>query len=479
MSGGIRLAAVLTALALGGTAAGLTDGRPSVAAPTSRSPAGAPAEAPVVARTVACPEIRHDGRQGRTTVLAATADAGTSLTSGPLRDGAPAALPPGPVASVPVDGASALVVAASGPAAGALVADQATRATRGPRRGLAVLSCPAPSTSAWFVGAGTSVGSSSLLLLVNVDAAPAEVDVALWTPDGPAQPPAGRGLRIAPGERLAVPLDRLAPGHDLLALHVATTRGRIAAAVRTASADGRTPLGTDWLPPGLPPARELVVPGLPAGPGRRVLVLANPGEQDAVTSVELTTGDGQYVPDALGELVVPAGSTVAHDLSELLATTPAAVRVRSDGSPLLAGAVVVDSSRRGRTERAFAAAAPGLSGTALLSAAHPSRATGTTLLLSAPDDAATVELRAVAPDGDDPPPVRVEVPVGTTVAVRLSEALPTASAVRLRPLSGTVYAARYLREDAAAGPLTALLPVHAARLTVVRPVVLADPGAGV
>jgi hypothetical protein len=76
----------------------------------------------------------------------------------------------------------------------------------------------------------------------------------------------------------------------------------------------------------------------------------------------------------------------------------------------------------------------------------------------------------------------VEVPAGTTVVVPLSRLLPaeaaTSSSLEVRPVSGQVHAARYVRERSARGPLTTLLPLSPSVLTVPRPVVVPDPGAG-
>lgn len=439
MSGGARVGTVVVLLA-----AGLGIGQ------LTASPAPEPAAAQAVrvtAATAVCPDVRQDGGRATTVTAAGATDRDTVVT--------------GPVHTT----------TARGDDAGALVVEQATRASGGSRRGLAALTCPAPSAESWFVGGATVVGSRTELMLVNSEPTQALVDVEVWTRTGAADPRPGRGIPVPARSRVVVPMERLAPDRDLLAVHVATTTGRVAAALVTVRADGRTPLGTDWVPQTAPPAREAVVPGLPQGPGRRTALLTNPGEREALVELELTTDDGQYVPDGLDAVAVPAFSSVAVDLSDQLADTPAALRVRSDGAPVLVGAVVVDLQRGAIREIAFAAATSALDAPTPLPGVRLSPPTEVTLLLSAVDGDAVVDLVPVA-GAEGRETQRVEVLAATTVAVRLP-----LSALEVRPVRGTVHAARYVRERGERGPLTTLLPLQPSRLTVQRPPVVADQGA--
>lgn len=467
MSGAARLGAVGILLGVVVAAGQLSEGGPP------ESPTGQ--LLPVTSRTAVCPDVRQDGGRGATTVTAA---GGSTRTGGPLV-GPRAPVEPGPVArdlAAGLDGA-VHVTTATGADAGALVVEQTTRATAGTRRGVAALTCPTPSAESWFVGGATVLGTSSELLLVNGEPTPATVDVTVWTSTGRADPRPGREIRVPPRTRVAVPLDRLAPDRDLLALRVAASTGRVASALRVVRVDGRTPLGTDWVPPSPGPARESVVPGLPQGPGRRTLLVTNPGDADTTVTAELTTDDGQYVPDDLQAIEVPAGTSVAVDLSEVLAGTAAAVRVRSDGAPVLAGALVVDRQDGPVREIAFAAATPALDGPSLLADVRLSPPTEVLLLLSAIGTDAVVDLVPIAPG--ELATQRVEVPAATTVAVRLSRFLPPGStgslAVEVRPVNGRVHAARYSRERGSRGPFSTLLPVVPAATAVVVPPVRAIP----
>ncbi len=62
-----------------------------------------------------------------------------------------------------------------------------------------------------------------------------------------------------------------------LTIRVSSSDGRIAAFVRQRTWQADVPLGVDWLPSGTDPATDLVVPGIPAGAGTRLLVADQPG----------------------------------------------------------------------------------------------------------------------------------------------------------------------------------------------------------
>ncbi len=474
------------------------------ALPAAVAPASVARSVPVVGAAAVCPDLRQ-GRTLTTRISAGVAlvdkpppgEAG-SLTAQPLRagasDAAPRRLPvtrSGQVAvglGTEVDG-DALVVRAEGPVASGLELEQVTRGEVGSERGLAGLRCAPPSTLAWFIGGATTVGDTSLLVLANTDDVPAVVDVTAWTADGPVDPRPGLGLSVAPHARAAIRLDEIAPDKALLALRVVAQRGRVAAAVRHVRYDGLTPRGVDWVPRALPPSTTVVVPGFPQGPGRRVVLVTNPGPDPTVVSLRLTESDRQGVPPGLDAIEVPAGTTVATDITTLTNRSPAAVTVTSDGGPVLAGGFVYDAQGRSLVKDfAYAGSGEPLVGPALLTDVVINRPTESTLLLSAPEGAATVSVRPVPVLGQGGPLPRartVVVAAGRTVAVRLSTFLPPGATGQLavevlpQPGSGPVYAARYLRERGDRGPLTTLLTLQGAAQRVTVPEVRADPMVGV
>jgi hypothetical protein len=81
-------------------------------------------------------------------------------------------------------------------------------------------------------------------------------------------------------------------------------------------------------------------------------------------------------------------------------------------------------------------------------------------------------------------PKTVRIAAGRTATLKLSTFFPPGAnaqlAVEVRPAqgSGPVYAARYLREHGAHGPLTTLLVLEGPAQLVSRPVVSSDPQVG-
>jgi hypothetical protein len=485
----LAVAGALAALVAVGQVTGTSAGAAAPAGP------GAVRAVPVVGAVAVCPDLRQDGPLVQTRVsagvpAASPARAGT-LSAEPLAGTTPTVLPVTTTGQVVVDlgdapADDALVLRAAGPLSAGLEVGQVTRAG-GAERGLSSVRCEAPGTSAWFVGGSTAVGHDSALVLANADDSAAVVDVTLFTRDGVAERRPGRGITVPAHGRTVVPLDRLAPGQPVLAAQVDAQRGRVSAALRHVRADGRVARGVEWVPQAPRPAVDVVVPALPSGPGGRAVLIANPGPDDTTVSVEVTTSDGQFVAAGLENLDVPAGTTVQQDLSDVLAATPATVRVVSAGAPVLAGGLVDDAAPGAVGDLAYAgAAATALSGAALVPDVTVGPGTDTTLLLSAVRGDAVVEVTPLALPGQPPPPAerRVEVPGGRTVTLPLSSLLPAGAggrfAVQIAPGrgSGAVHAASYVRSDGSAGPLTTLTTLRSGLAQVPRPVVVRDPLVG-
>lgn len=471
---------------------------------TTPSGAGAPTTVtvPLVGATAVCPALRREDAEQLITRVsvgvvaptgaapAASAPPGSDgvVWSQPLGGtGAPSLLPlqvPGQVvAGLGTELTdNGLVVQARGTLAPGLQVEQLTRAPTGPRRGYEGLHCASPQTDTWFAGGSLGAGESATLVLANEDDTAAVVDLQVWSAEGPVDPRPGKGLVVPAGGRTAVPLDTLAPAHTGLALHLRAARGRVVAAVEHLRGGDGTPLGAEWVPPTSPAAR-VVVPGLPAGPGGRTLLVTNPGLDPTVVAVQLTAGDGQFVPAGLDAVPVPAGTTVPVDLTALLAGSPGAVTVTSAAGPVLAVGLVADGA--GPTQDiSYAGSAGPLDGPGLI----PDLAggAGVLLLTALAGDASVVvtplPVLGVPPGAATPAPQAVPVAGGTTVGLPLVTFGVTgdgtlALQVGPAPGSGPVHAAVLLREDLPDGPLTTLLTLVAARQGAERPVVDADPGA--
>jgi hypothetical protein len=453
----------------------------------------------VIGATAVCPDLRQiPGGATRVSVGSAPLPEGRKATGGSVRAinvvGPPKelALPLQAPGQVATDLASsvdqnALVVSATGALAVGLEVEQVTRGETGAWRGLAGLRCEPPRREAWFVGGATKVDDLSSLVLVNVEDTPATVDVSVFTPKGPADPRLGQGVTVPPHTRVAIPLDSLAPDQGYLAVHVLSRRGRVAMDLRHHRYARPVSLGVDFVPESAPPATSVMVPGFPAGPGGRTLLVANPGADDTTVSVKVTTGDGQFVPTGLAELAVPAGHTVQVSLDAVAATSPLAAQVTSTGAPVLASGIVTDLQDPPVRDFSYTTGTQALSGDALLTDLVIDRPTESTLLLTAPEGSARVvvrPIRVVGTVGALPGPRTITIPAGRTVSFRLSTFYPpgtsTRLAVEVQPTagSGPVYAARYLRARGAHGPLTTLLVLRGPAQRVSRPAVVQDVEAG-
>ena len=476
-------------LLVAGTAAATAAGLPALAGVGTGRPVT------VIGATAVCPDLRQGvGLTTRVSAGSAAISTEGSIQAQRLSPSGPrlrrAAVRPGQVSAgfggdVSRDG---MVITARGPLAGGLEVEQLTRGDRAADRGFAGLRCGPPSSEAWFVGGGAAAGERALLVLANSDDAPALVDVAVFSSTGAQDPRRGAGLAVAPHSRTFVQLDTLAAGKDLLAVHVRTRRGRVAAALRHTRYDGQVPGGVEWVPQSQPPATTVVVPGVPVGPGHRYALITNPGPDDTTVSVQVTTSDGQFLPTGLEAVQVPAGHTVRERLDALTDTSGLALRVVSSGGPVLAGGYVLDTSDTGPvSEISYTAGSAPLSGPALLTDVDLDESRQETLLLSTLGAApASVLLRPVAISGSTtrlPGASTVRVPAGRTTTVDLVSLIVGATqgrfALEVVPTAGSapVYAARYLRESGPDGPLTTLLDLQSPAQQVLRPAVVRDPGA--
>jgi len=372
------------------------------------------------------------------------------------------------------------VARGQGALAPGLTAELVTQAGTGGGRGLSSVACVAPSTDFWFVGAGSGVGRVDRLYLTNVDSTPAVTDVDLWSEKGPLTVPNTHAITVRPGGQRVLRLDGLAIGRARLAVAVRVSVGRLAAALHDQDAPGLSSHGTDWIAPVPAPTRQLVVPGVPGGaPGtvsRRLQILV-PGRTDAIIKVRLIAKDGAFAPAGLDTLQVKAGTVAQFDIDKAAADQPLAVQLDSDQPVAAAVRVTRGSGDAGVTDTAYATAATPLTAPTVVAGARGGRRGSTLLRLTAPGQAASVELTALVPDAPPRPRV-IKVPAGRTVELETSPrgVEGYSLVVAPQPGSGELYAARQL-----AGPgrvdLT-ISPLLAGRFSVLVPTVVSDLSAG-
>jgi hypothetical protein len=427
-----------------------------------------------VRATLFCPDVRQLPGTLTTSVVVGTTTTGDgSVTLAPatkagvestlLRSGqrlrTDTTAPQGPV-----------VVQAAGAPSGGLVAEQIARANKTSSRGWAEARCGPARSDQWFVGPATGPGDAPVVVLADPADSRAVLSVTVLTPTGLVAAPAGGNIVLAPHTVQTVSLTSLAPGVTATAVEVRTETGEVSAAVRDVRVHGLTPEGTDYVPVSEPSATQVVagLPGTVVGVApARILTVGNPGTVDATVQVTVTTATGSFVPVGMDQITVPAESLRSLDLGRALGTSAATVTVRSaptaEGSPppVVAGVLVdaASTERNGIHELTYLGSVGQLQGPALVpilvtrGAGDPA---DSVVVLSAPQDAATVTLLVRTAAGAAALTRTVRISAGTTVAVSMVRLkVPTGSSLTVTPEagSGPVYGSRIIEEDGALGPL--------------------------
>jgi hypothetical protein len=282
-----------------------------------------------------------------------------------------------------------LAVRGTGPLAAGTVATSTSIATDGVNRGMASIPCQVPGSDFWFVGASAAPGRRDVLVLTNLDSINAQVDITVYAAGGVQDVPSARGVVVPARGTAQVYLGTVMPKLRDLALHVVSSGGRVAAAVRDNATNGAIPAGVDWLNQSSAPATKVVVPGLAPGAGIRTLTVVNPGDLQASATLTVNGPNGPFKPAGVSALDIPAGAVKVVRLDSVLHGDPSAVTVTSD-QPLTASARMQDPKG---IEFASMGSTDPLTGPAYL--ALPPHSEPMVLQLTAPGKTATVrfELR--------------------------------------------------------------------------------------
>jgi len=254
--------------------------------------------------------------------------------------------------------------------------------------GVVSAQCGTPGTDFWFLGPGQQSAAAIELYLMNAGGTPADAQVSVLT-DVTKGPPllgnADNGITVPPHSMVVQSLTKLLLSSQVIALNVTTSAGQVVAAVResgSASAYG------SWLPATQPPARKLVIPGLPAVSGTRDLYVAVPGTASAQVKITAVTPKGSYQPTGGTGIDLLGDSTTSIPLPAL-AGVDGAISI-SSSVPVVA-VLRVPGGPRG-TLGAFAVSGAPIEEQGVL-AANPARSAGSTdVVLSAPGKAATVRI---------------------------------------------------------------------------------------
>jgi hypothetical protein len=447
-------------------------------APRAASPLVLPAAQTraVSAATLVCPDVaeeRDSRRSGSVAYVSAydrgPAGTGTGSTAGgsgtvtlhAVGSAAPDATVPGSASVQTLPSTSAVVLTATGAAAPAFAAAITARYDGGATTGLAGLDCLAPTSSAYLVGPATTVGHDPQLVLVNPDPTPATIDVTVAADGTPFSADRTRGVSLAGHASTTLALVDVAPEQVGVAVHVQTRSGRVTAAIRDRWFTGSVPQGIDWLPPGPPPAKDLVLPGV-GGPGQTVSVVIASQSSDAGTAVIRVAGPtGELTPAGLQAVNLPADGIVRVDVPRAALGTLSSLHVTGT-VPLLASAVSVRAGavRAQPSDFTWTPSAEPLDAAASI----PSPSASAQLVLTASADT-TATVAALGPNRDQR---TVTVAAGSTVVVPLSGA---AGGVRVEPAAPGLLRAAVVTAPATGGVSASVLVDRptTARMPAARP----------
>jgi hypothetical protein len=325
---------------------------------------------------------------------------------------------------------------------------------------LTAQACSAPSSEQWFAGIGAGPPHDSVIELVNPDSGPADVDVTLYGSRAFTRRQL-HGITIPAHRTVRLDLGRIAPKRHVLSAQVQVTRGRLAVHVL----DSRTDLLThkvarEWLPSQTAPAFDLQLLGLPTGPGRRTLQVANPGDDVARVEVKIVTGDTTFSPEGLDTITVRPGSTRSVSLSKVLAKAlgdgAVGIQVTAD-VPVVASVLTEQEGDQAMTvpdEDLRTEAATLLPVTPGKPAGRSGIPVAATLYLSA-DSAGAATITAYDASGDALPDQRVGLQQGHTETVKLPD---RTAYIHVEPERTVIRAAVVLSGDGASViPLPELL----------------------
>jgi hypothetical protein len=414
-----------------------------------------------------------DARQSAATGPRSTGSAALSAIPGSTGTGATKS--PAPAVTITAAGAlvlrdapqaskyGATAVSATGMMAQGFEAEQATAS------GTGTVSCTHPGPDMWFVGTGVQTGApTTRLYLMNTGAISASVEVTLIT-DAGVQPGLSTVITVAPGQYMVENLASSAPGSVVMAVHIQTSSGQVAADVWQGPSRGS---GGAWLPQAAAPSTRVVIPGLTTASSAARLFIVVPGSTDAKVRIEALTAQGVFLPFGTAAQDAPEAASSSFALTSL--GTSAAALMLTSNVPVTAAVAVPGSGGGGGS---FTAAAAPVTGQGVVAGNPGGQQDSVQVILSAPSGAATATVSVIAAStarpGGQPAPRTVHVPSGETTSVTVTPppgGQPFALVVTPAAGSGPLYAARVVTSGGgAAGPVVSILPVASAPSEVALP----------
>ncbi|GAA3328747.1 DUF5719 family protein [Paeniglutamicibacter sulfureus] len=332
-------------------------------------------------------------------------------------------------------------------------------AADGDLAGLAAAGCTAPSAESWLTGAVTTPGSTAVLNLVNPSASVAQVRVDLRGADGMVSAPSLGALAVAPGESKSIILAGYAPNEKALSAKVTSSGGRINATIQQSTLRGLVPGGVDYLGGSATANNTQVIPGVaildpklsgelakPAANSDAAaeLVLAATSAEGATVKVRALGRNGEVPIPGGGEVVVASNATARMPLGGLPAGQYTIV-VEGDSAVSASVKMVRGTKANEPIDLAWAGAANRLGSENLMVLPPVGRST---LVLNAPEDTATVSVRALGADGKLSATRNIELSGGKTVALAASDFGAGTTALVLSATGAPGYASAVVQDGA-------------------------------
>jgi hypothetical protein len=222
------------------------------------------------------------------------------------------------------------------------------------------VTCLAPVTSQWFVGATADVTSKGTLTLVNSGLGKALIAVTVFTENG-AQ--ADQLFAVKANSYVAMQLATLAPGSKSIAIHVLPQTGRVNAFVTDERGRGLQALGGDTVNSQESPSKNIVIPAIPQQTGKKTslphtLRILIPGEVGAQINVEITSTDGTFSPAGIDGKMIPAGKVIDLPLDVIMQSGKFALHLSSE-RPFVAS-VFTKTNSLGKSDFLWSTPAPHL-----------------------------------------------------------------------------------------------------------------------
>jgi Family of unknown function (DUF5719) len=354
-----------------------------------------------------------------------------------------------------------VVVQASGSMARGLEVEQITG-------GVPAARCVSPGTDFWFVGPGQHSATRIQLYLANPGSQAADVSVEVSTDAGPLEGSTDTGIAVPAHSMVVQSLAPVVRGSRAVALHVRTSVGQVAAAVKETTRSGGSGA---WLPVAQAPATTVVLPGLPGAAGTRQVFVAVPGIEDAHLQLTAVSTKGSYQPTGGTGLDIPGGSAISITLPSL-SGIPAALRLTAN-VPITASAMM--SGGAPGAPGVFTAASPSLQEQGVVAYNKAGRGAASQLVLSAPGRAVRAQITEIGLTGAAGTPQIVQIRAGHSLVKQLGKGggagRQTAFSVLITPLagSGLLYAGRVITSSGTGGKVQSILPVASALTWVLLP----------